>query len=117
MSDALDPVASTGIFTPIGRSPRYPGAEPIALSRRRAGSSVRGELSRSRLARERVEHGVDHAALFGTEESGGDIDIFGHRAPRRHIRPTSQFIERRAKDGAHERFDATQRPAFGEGAA
>jgi hypothetical protein len=53
------------------------------------GLRVRGELGRSRLARERVEHRVDHAAFFGAEERGGDIDILGDRYPSWYVRSTS----------------------------
>src|SRR3984957_17744494 len=93
---------------------RRKAATRRSMKERKAGSPVGGELSRSCLTRQCIEHSVDHAALLGAEESGGDVDIFGHRHARRHVRAVAQFVKRRAQDGAHKRFGPPQRPAFGE---
>src|SRR5574340_1073243 len=97
--------------------------EPIIPIRRRKVSLLKDgstaslawrELFGPGAARERVEHGVDHAAFVEAEESGGDVHIFLHHHPRRNVRAAAQFIESRAQDRPHERLDPSERPAAGE---
>ncbi len=65
------------------------------------------------LARDLVEHGVDHARLGRTKEGAGDIDIFLDDDARRHILARPSFIGAGAQHRAHHRLKARQRPAAG----
>src|SRR5271156_4919605 len=73
-----------------------------------------GELGGPRPPRQRVEHGIDHPALFAPVKGAGDVDIFHDRDARRHVRARSELVIGRAQDRAHQGLDAPQRPSLGE---
>ena len=46
----------------------------------------------AQLVGELVEHGIDHAGLIVVDEGVGDIDIFRHHDPSRHIGPAGKLV-------------------------
>src|SRR5580704_307664 len=71
-----------------------------------------GEFSRTQLARQLIEHGVDHAGLVTLYESRRDVGIFRHHHARRHVAAMVEFVTTGAQGGAQHRLDALERPAF-----
>ncbi len=95
---------------------RSPAALPFAVRLTSVCSmsiwpSGRRKFVGAQLVRQLIEHGVDHAGLVGVDEGGGDVDIFGHDDPRRHVAPAGKFIGAGAQHRAQHRLDALERPA------
>src|SRR6187455_2950051 len=74
-----------------------------------AGSDM-PELRRPQLARELVEHGVDHARLAAAEEAPRNADIFVDRDLGRHVGAADQLERAGAQAGAQHRIDALDTP-------
>ena len=63
---------------------------------------------------ELVENAVYDLRLFALEEGMGKIDIFGDHHARRHVLAHQHLVGAGAQDGAQDRIDAVEPPAFGE---
>src|SRR5690349_10110349 len=70
------------------------------------------ELVGAELARDLVEHGVDHAGLVLFDEGMRDVDIFGHDHTARHVLAVLQFVGARAQHRAQNRVDPLKRPSL-----
>src|SRR5690606_10664183 len=69
------------------------------------------ELLAAQLARDRIEHAIDHAWLVTAgEESAGDVDIFGDDDLGGDVATSRQFIGPAAQNRAQRHVDALQRP-------
>src|SRR5579872_884357 len=62
------------------------------------------------IARDLVEHTVDHARFFAGIECVRDVDIFVDGDFRWHVAAMRQLISANAQDGAQHRFEPRQRP-------
>src|SRR5512145_2725313 len=73
-----------------------------------------GEFLRPFLMPELVEDAVDDFRLLALEEGVGKVDIFGDDDARRNVLAHQHLVSAGAKDGAQDRIDAVEPPAFGE---
>src|SRR5581483_1947200 len=73
-------------------------------------SNLAAELRGSQLARQLIEHGVDHAGLVFFHKGMRDIDIFGNDDPRRHILTAFQLVGAGPQRRAQHSLDARERP-------
>src|SRR5262245_13679487 len=72
------------------------------------------ELLGAQLARDAVEHGVDHADLLTLDKGVRHIDIFGDDDTRRHVAAVIELIGTGAQHRAQDRLDPLERPALRE---
>src|SRR5450631_4941735 len=70
------------------------------------------ELRRAQLARQLIEHGIDHAGLVALDESRRDVGIFRHHHARWHVAAVVELVAACAQRRAQHRLDALERPAF-----
>ena len=72
------------------------------------------QLAGAQLARQAVEHAVDHPGLVALEEGVRHLDVLADDDAGRHVRELHQLEGGRAQDGAHDGIDARQAPALGQ---
>src|SRR5512144_1725154 len=89
---------------------------PPSLLPRPSGTAgpLTGEFLRPFLMAELVEDSVDHLRLLAFEEGMREIDIFGDDDARRHVPAHQHLVGAGAQDGAQDRIDAVEPPAFSE---
>src|SRR6185312_13349690 len=74
-----------------------------------------GEFVGPQLARQLVEHGVDHAGLVAADEGGGDVGVFGDDGARRHVLAMHELVGPGPHRCAQDRLDALQGPRLLQG--
>ena len=74
--------------------------------------AARSNSAARKLARQLVEHRIDHAGLVALDEGGGDVDIFRHHHARRHVAAMVELVGAGAQHRAQHRLDALERPAL-----
>src|SRR6185312_10318611 len=72
------------------------------------------EFLRPFLMPELIEDAIDDLGLFVLEEGVGKVDIFGDDHAGRNVLAHQHLVGAGAKDGAQDRIDAVESPAFGE---
>src|ERR1039457_6294211 len=70
------------------------------------------EFGRAHLARQLIEHGIDHAGLVALDEGRRDVGIFRHHHARRHVAAVVELVGASTQRRAQHRLDALERPAF-----
>src|SRR5262245_17013438 len=64
------------------------------------------ELLGAQLARDAVEHGVDHADLLALDEGMCNVDIFGNHDARRNVTAVIELVGAGSQHRAQDRLDA-----------